>query len=264
MKWFVGLALFLYLSSAFYLYANQDSLIFLQPAIVKENKQTYQSNEFTVDHNGVSLRGWLMKSNRPDAELIIYFGGNAEEVSRNLKDYHYLKNYSVLYVNYRGFGESEGAPSQETLFDDALFIYDYMNKQYEIQNDKIIVMGRSLGSGVASYVASQRSVKSVILVTPYDSILEIAKKNYPVFPIDLMLNHPFNSISIAPKIKAPALVLMAEFDSIIPKENTVNLINAWGGEVKTLVIKKARHNSVSHFPSYWSGIKAFLEQGQKT
>ena len=107
----------------------------------------------------------------PSLLAIIYYGGNAEEVSQNLHDLKKFGDYSMLFVNYRGYGKSEGWPGQDVLFSDALFIFDHITNNYNIEPSNIFLMGRSLGSAVAVHVGSKRSVKGMILVTPFDQML---------------------------------------------------------------------------------------------
>ena len=122
----------------------------------------------------------------------------------------------------------------------------------------MVLMGRSLGSGVAVYVASQRRVRGVILVTPFDSLLNVARHHYPILPVGLLLRHSFDSIGMAPAIPTPALFLVAARDEVIPPEFAVRLAQAWGGPRHTVHIEGAGHNDIQLEADYWQAVNRFL------
>jgi len=207
----------------------------------------------------ITLRGWL-KLDKPSASqpLIIYYGGNGEEVSWNAWGFENLATQSFLLVNYRGYGDSEGKPGERALYEDALAIYDHLIERYQLQPEHIVLMGRSLGSGVATWVASQRKVSKLVLVTPFDSLTEVAKKHVPWLPVNWLLNHRFESAERAPQIKAPALAILAGRDEVVPAEYGQRLMTVWGGPHQMEIISHAGHNDISNFPEYWQHINDFL------
>ena len=217
-----------------------------------------KSNEITINIDTVTIHGWLL--NKGKKSLIIYYGGNGEEVSWNIDDFKRLNNYSTLLLNYRGYGKSGGRPTQEHLFHDALKTFDYITNDLNIPSDNVVLFGRSLGSGVAIYVASKREVKNLILVTPFDSIRNIVKDKLPIFPVDLILKHPFNSLTYAETIMCSSLILIAEQDEIIKYKYSINLVNNWRGECKYFIIKNAGHNTIHKYPEYWDLIMSYLNQ----
>jgi pimeloyl-ACP methyl ester carboxylesterase len=163
-----------------------------------------------------------------------------------------------LLVSYRGYGGSEGAPSETTITADALRWYDYAVK--ELGATQVIAFGRSLGSGAAVYLASQRNIRAVVLVTPYDSMIEVAKEHYPYLPVRLMLRHPFESIAHAPKLGMPLLCIAAGRDQIIPPVRSKRLFDAWAGPKRWLELEGADHNSTDGAAAFWPAITAFLQQ----
>jgi len=190
----------------------------------------------------------------PDA--IVYFGGNAELVSQNLPAFSAAFPQHALYLlHYRGYGGSEGAPSEATITADALRWYDYAVKQLGAQ--QVIAFGRSLGSGVAVRMAAERRVDGVVLVAPYDSMTAVARHHYPLLPVGLLLKHRFDSISLAPKITAPLLCIAATYDEVIPIDHARRLYEAWAGPKRWLEIG-TRHNGTDDHPEYWPAIEAFL------
>lgn len=238
------------------MYLAQDSLIF-HPQRLAEARRLALSQHPAVESlfidasDGTRLHAWHVKG---DA-LIIYFGGNAEEVSWMLAEAaRRTPGFGWLLVDYRGYGASGGSPSEKALVADALRWRDQMSQQYK----KIYVFGRSLGSGVAVQLAAQRPVAGVILVAPFDSLVEVGKRHYPFLPVNWMLRHRFDSMGLAPMIKAPLLCIVATADEIIPAESSKRLYDAWGGEKRWIGLEGARHNSTDNAANYWTSILAFL------
>jgi fermentation-respiration switch protein FrsA (DUF1100 family) len=251
-----------------YLYVMQDRMIFY-PQPLAESKRAllhkarpHAEEMVLATADGHRLHGWFVRNSKDttDAPALIYFGGNAEEVSAFPLDANELPGVSFALFNYRGYGKSDGDPSEQALFSDALAIYDAVAARPGVDRKRIAVMGRSLGSGVATYLASQRPVSAVVLVTPFDSVAAIARAQYPFVLVDLLLKHPFDSLGRAPAIEAPLLALIAGADSIIPPRHAERLVRAWRGPVTSVVFERADHNDISSDPRYWSTIRGFLKK----
>nr|WP_319588188.1 alpha/beta hydrolase [uncultured Desulfobulbus sp.] len=182
----------------------------------------------------------------PDA--LLYFGGNAEDVSSSLPSLAQAFPDHALYLpHYRGYGGSSGKPSETALFADALALFDKAKNEHS----KIVVIGRSLGSGVAVYLASQRPVARLVLVTPYDSIQGLATRQFPYLPVHWLLLDKFESGKYAPKVTAPTLVIAAEHDEVIPRASTEALCTRFSGGVAALkVVGGTGHNTISESPAY--------------
>ena len=244
------------------IYFLQERLIFFpQPLTadpLKANTGAAIEEVSLVTAERVKLHGWLVHAaaTRTAAPILIYFGGNAEEVSWLAASAGRYAGWSLLLLNYRGYGASEGKPGEAALFADALQIYDYAAGR--ARGGRVAVMGRSLGSGVAVYLAAQRPVAAVILVSPYDSVESVAKTIYPYLPIGLMLKHRFDSIARAPGIRAPLLCLVASDDRVIPRPHSERLYAAWSGPRQWREIAPADHDSLAGEPAYWDAIASFL------
>lgn len=263
----VGIVVAVVLGIPFLLYLMQEKLIFhpvrLSDTAHQALREQYGAEELRLVRDDVELHGWLMK-NVPDGAktnrlpLIVYFGGNAEEVSWLLDDAKALRGYAVALLNYRGYGRSEGSPSEAALFADALAWLDQLSARPDIDETQLYAFGRSLGSGVAVYVAENRPVQGVVLVSPYDSIRSIAKARYPFVPVDWLLNHPFDSLARAPSIQQPMLSLVAGEDRTIEPERSDRLIARWAGPASVVKFPNADHISIASQPEYWPSIREFL------
>jgi len=248
------------------LYFAQDKLIFIQRKmdnrLLNWIRKEYPNAEVQITTpDNIQLHGWYIKNSaQTKAPLIIYFGGNAEEVSGQLMALEPLNGWSLLLVNYRGYGLSEGSPSEKHLFNDAVLLYDTFSKRADVDSNKIVAFGRSLGTGVAVYLASQRPLKGVILVSPYDSMRQLAQKIYPYVPVSYLLKHHFDSLALAPSLKIPMLALIAAKDKTIPPSHSFALIEAWGGVTQQEIIPDTDHNNITVGLRYWEYISAFLHQ----
>jgi pimeloyl-ACP methyl ester carboxylesterase len=163
-----------------------------------------------------------------------------------------------LLVDYRGYAASGGSPSEKALVEDAFLWHAEALKR--APHSKIYVFGRSLGSGVAVQLAAARPVAGVILVTPYDSMVEVAAHHYPFLPVRWLLRHRFESIRHAPRVWAPLLCLAAARDQVIPIVHARRLYDAWRAPKRWVELPQAGHNSTDDAPEFWREIRGFLEK----
>jgi fermentation-respiration switch protein FrsA (DUF1100 family) len=208
---------------------------------------------------GPELAGVLVRPGSARSALVIYFGGNAEEVTEyapGVRDTYGER--AVLLVNYRGYGASAGSPGEKAIVSDALALYDWAAKRPDVDPERIALHGRSLGSGVAVQVAAARPARCVLLTSPFASALDVARSAYPWLPVAMLLRHPFDSMAHAPTLKVPALFLVGEADSLVPPAHSERLAKAWGGPVERASFPGMGHNDVSVHPGYDAAIQAFL------
>ena len=181
-------------------------------------------------------------------KAIVYFGGNAEDVSANLPSFtQAFPGHAIYLLHYRGYGGSSGSPTEAALQSDALALFDHVGKTHA----DVTVVGRSLGSGVAVWLASQRPVSRLILVTPYNSIQELATQRFPYFPISWLLVDKFESWKYAARVTAPTLLISAQNDEIIPAASTKKLYAQFkNGTAALKVLPGTSHNTISQHPQY--------------
>ena len=248
------------------IYFFQEAFIFFPVSIDRValqaiKKRFPRAEELTITAaDNKKLHGWLVKpEGAVKSPLVIYFGGNAEEVSWLISEAQWLKGWAVCLMNYRGYGLSEGRPKEQALYSDALAVYDHLVKRADVDAQRIVVMGRSIGTGVATYLAQHRPIKGAILICPFDSLVSIGKKHYPILPVALLLKHSFDSLSRAAALKMPLLALVARDDEIVPRESSLRLTERWGGPHTTALIDGG-HNTLQEYPGYWESIQQFLAQ----
>jgi len=148
--------------------------------------------------DGPQVRGRLAPASRGGpAPLIVYYGGNAEDATGQAFE-PWPAEWALALVNYRGYGASEGRPSERALCADALVVLDALARRPDVDAARIVLVGRSLGTGVATQVAGQRPVQGVVLISPYDSMVALARDHYPFLPVRWLLRHRFDSVARAP------------------------------------------------------------------
>ncbi|MDJ0624260.1 MAG: alpha/beta hydrolase [Desulfocapsaceae bacterium] len=255
LKQILLLILIFYIAVTLFLFLQQKKFIFFPTKA--QHPSPPGATEFTFTHADVTLHGWLFQEKYAKERLIIYYGGNAEDVYYAVEQFGKYGDTAALLVNYRGYGKSTGTPGEKELFTDALEIFDEIQNRYS--PDTLFLMGRSLGSGVASYVASQRDVTGIILITPFDSIASIAKRQFPFLPTGKLLQHQFRSIDYAPHFKAPTLVIYGGRDTTVLPAQTQKLLEYIPGNPVVIFIAEAEHNNIELFDEYDLAILKFIQ-----
>lgn len=239
----------------------QDRLIFFPQPIGSTAHLPARAVAFAVTAaDGSVLRGWIAQGAAVPSPTVVYFGGNAEEVSWTLADARWPREWSVAALNYRGYGESDGKPAEAALLADALAIHDAVAARADVDRNRIVVFGRSLGTALAARVAAERPVAGAVLVSPFDSLAAIGRHHYPFLPVALLLRHRFDAQDDAQKSRAPLLAIVAQQDSIIPVERSRALYDAWAGPKRWQVVPRADHNTLGIDGGYWEGIARFLAE----
>lgn len=236
----------LYVSICALVFFSQRSLIYYpQP----------RSNRDAVVMRLPSNAGPVLVSTRPSngPDAVIYFGGNAEDVSQILPDLtETFQNCAIYLLHYPGYGGSAGRPSERNIISAGFALFDAVHAQHQ----NIIVIGRSLGTGVAVQLASERPVERLVLVTPYDSLVDIAAEQYPILPDRWLMLDKFDSWKYAPQVSAPTKIIVAENDEVIPRASTERLRTRFTKiHVSYVVVPLAGHNTISENPEYLQLLK---------
>lgn len=234
-----------------WMYAKQRDLLYL-PQTTKANAD---QTDFGIARNGVMLNGWLVNIGQPNA--VVYFGGNAERIEDRKNDFaKWFPHASTYLVPYRGYGASEGKPTEADILEDALAVFDQV--QARQPGARIAVIGRSLGSAVASYVASKRPVAKLVLVTPFDSMANVAQAHYPWLPVRWLLQDTYEQASYLQHYQGPLLIVRAGRDDVVPPERTDRLIASLAHKPTVLELPNDDHASVAASATYANTITAFV------
>jgi hypothetical protein len=245
----VGLALLAWL------YATQRAQIYFPtPAVDHAAAQA-----LWVESQGERIKVWAVV--RSGSRALLYFGGNAEDVAGNVELFvEAFPDRSLYLVNYRGYGGSSGRPSESGLVADALAVFDRVQRQHA----EVAVMGRSLGSGIAVQLAAVRPVERLVLVTAFDSLVNVAREYFRWLPVGLLMRDRYESARRAPSVSAPVLVIIAGEDEIISRERSDALVAAFApAQVRVVVVPAVGHNTLDLSPLYLEAVRAFLAGPEK-
>ncbi|WP_372013446.1 alpha/beta hydrolase [Pseudoxanthomonas sp. 10H] len=233
------------------MHARQRSLVYY-PA---HTRVAASATDFELRRDDVVLRGWQLNPGRTDA--LLYFGGNAERIEASREDFAaWFGTRTVYLVAYRGYGASDGEPEQDALLADALALYDDVRRRHP--GGDIGVVGRSLGSGVAAWVASQRPVSRLTLVTPFDGLAQVARAHYPWLPVDLLLQERYPSAGFLHGYRGRVLVLRAGHDTVVPPASTDRLVAALPVPPQVVMFPDDGHNTLSGDPAYGRALADFM------
>lgn len=210
-----------------------------------------------ITEDGVSLHAWFVRSDRPIATLV-FCHGNAGNISHRLDSirlFHEL-NLNVLIFDYRGYGRSDGRPSEEGTYRDAQAAYAYAKST----GGPVVIFGRSLGGAVAIDLASRANDAAALIVeSSFTSTVAVGKEIYPFLPISWMTTIRYDSISKIPRVRCPVLVIHSPDDDIIPYHHGRELFNA-APEPKCFLDISGDHNTgfTDSGSAYPDGIRRFL------
>lgn len=213
------------------------------------------SDDFsTYSHTvpGGMVRGYVYHPQGEDSlqDLFVYFAGRGEDVRATAQMLHWLpKGFGFAAINYRGVADSQGHPSEIASVEDAAQFANHLRRAFP--QARLHVVGRSLGTGVAIQLVALQDFESLQLVTPYDSMLEIAKKRFPLVPLSLLLRHQFNSLEHSKEVAAKTQVLLAEHDDVVVPERSQKLIAAWPTPISVQTIPGSNHHSIMGLEATW-------------
>ncbi|WP_235832324.1 alpha/beta hydrolase [Flavobacterium zhairuonense] len=251
----------IYIVIVSYVYFNQVGMIFQSSSLPKEYQFEYQSpfEELNIkSFDGVNLNGLLFKAEKSKG-LVFYLHGNAGTLQTwgsIAKNYTNL-GYDIFILDYRSFGKSEGEiESEEQLNKDITTVYKKLKQRYS--ENKIIIAGYSIGSGLAAILASENKPKALILQSPYFSFTELSGTKVRFFP-DFMKKFHFETYQYLPKVKAPIYIFHGSDDQLIPVENSVKLNKILGSKGHLYVLKDQGHIGMNENENFQEELKAILK-----
>lgn len=248
------------LKSALIIYLTLGLLLFLLQRHMIYLPTTATAHHFSVLTINQNHPIQAVVTHEQASQAILYFGGNAENVAYTAGDFFQeFPQHSTYLLQYRGYAGTSGSASEAALFADALALYDAVKQKHP----RIKVIGRSLGSGVATYLASQRPVDQLVLVTPFDSIRQVAQAMLPIYPMGWLLKDHYDSVTHIQGVQAETLVIAATEDQVIPAARTQNLIQAIPAHRLHTAEIKAGHNDLDLDPAYFGSIKNFFNCQQQ-
>lgn len=247
------LALAVYAGLCAFLFLMQHRLLF-HPRPVGHPPAGPHVVPATVATEDATLRGWIVNEGSA-GPVLIYFGGNAEDISARVDAFATLDATTVL-ISYRGYGASDGTPSGPALVSDAGVVVEAMRERFGAGRE-IILFGRSLGSGIATVAAGAARVDGLILLSPYVSLGRIAQQRFPVFPVRWLLRHDIDASASVAKLPERLLVLYSRHDNVVPTNESRAFVRLLTFDPRVVEFAGA-HNAPMTSPSIWGPIKGFL------
>jgi alpha-beta hydrolase superfamily lysophospholipase len=243
------------------LYFIQEKLIFLPRVLPQDyNYQfNYPFEELFLNTDDITVINALHFKNKSPNGVIIYFHGNAGDLSRwgTITEFFVEKKYDVLVIDYRTYGKSTGVLSEQALYNDAQYCYNYLKEHYS--ENEITVYGRSLGTGIASLIASKNNPKQLILETPYYSMENVVKSRFPLFSLNFLLKYKLPTYQYIKNTSCPILMFHGTDDKVIPFNSAEKLFSSSPTSRTTFVrIEGGRHNNLIDFERYHSEINKVL------
>lgn len=247
-----------------FMYFKQESMIFAPEKLPPDFKFTFQERfeELEWPAAGARIHALHFKTDRPKG-VVLYFHGNAG----SLKGWGEVavdftgRGYDVVMPDYRGFGKSTGRiKNEKMLLDDAQIAYDDVRKNYT--ENRIVLYGRSIGTGLAVHLARTNRPRMVILESPYLSLLNMAMHHYPLFPrplLNLLLRYPLRTDLWIADVACPVYLFHGTRDHIIPFNESEQLSRLIRSEHQLIAVPDGGHNDLSDFRRYRDGLDRILK-----
>lgn len=256
----------IYFGFALLLFLFQTRLVYLPNIPGRELSATpehigldYESVSITTK-DGVRLHGWLIPAGQPRGSLL-FFHGNAGNISHRLDSLAIFNELGLdtLIFDYRGYGRSQGAPSEQGIYKDAEAALAYLIQERGIAQQDIIYFGRSLGGAVAAWLAARHPPGALILESSFTSAPAMAAELYPWYPARLLTRIDYNTLENIRKVSSPVLIIHSRNDEIIPFSHGQRLFEA-ANQPKQFLEIQGDHNAgfLISRDRYESGIDAFL------
>jgi uncharacterized protein len=240
-----------YLLVLTFIYLNQRNLLY-HPTENNylDDKIEFNHTEVRIEtEKNIELKSWFIKKDLKKYKTLVFFHGNAGNLFNRVHKLNELNklDINILIISWRGFSGNSGNPTEKNLYTDAKLIIKWLNN-LGVSDDKIILYGESLGTGVAVELGQKNTFNSIILESPFTSIAKAAKIYYPYLPINLLLKDRYDSIDKIDKITKPVLIMHGMKDNIVPHEMGV------------MLFQKANHPKYSYFPKHDDHMMDFNEK----
>ncbi|MCF6295789.1 MAG: lysophospholipase [Flavobacteriaceae bacterium] len=236
------------------LYHVQDYFLF-KPEKLSKDFQFFYDNQETEEHNletrdGATINGLLFKPKSESKGIVLYLKGNSKSIKgwgKFAVDFT-RHGYSVLMVDYRGFGKSTGKRSQKAIKRDLQVIYNKIKER--TKENRIIIYGRSLGSGFASKLASMNNPRMLVLDAPYYSLKKVTARYMPFMPLSILMKYPLPTYKWLKYVQCPIHIIHGTHDKLIPFKTSVKLSQIKPKITRLYTVIGGGHKNLNNFESY--------------
>ncbi|MEP3667019.1 MAG: alpha/beta fold hydrolase [Roseibium sp.] len=209
--------------------------------------------------DGEDLVAWYAPATKKNRHTVLFFHGNMGEMAHRADRFRFWQSrgYGVLFLSARGYGGSSGEITEKGLIIDAVASYDWL-VEAKVPAEKIVLIGESLGTGLAVQLAAQRPVAAVLLEAPYTATVDVAADIYPFFPVRFLMLDQLKSIDHIDQINAPLLIQHGETDQVVPYKFGKRLFEA-AKEPKEMVPLAEQGHGVIMTRPVWMKELSFIE-----
>ena len=237
----------------------------------KELQKIDEFKEIKIKNDEVELSGWFwnIQNVEKKSPLVIFFTGNAQNSSNTLYNYYLSNNikdifgnYNLMIIDYPGYGMSKGKPSDDSMFVASNYIFEYASNMNEVEKDNIVIMGYSIGTGVASYCASKNDASGLILVAPYDKALSLYNDAIDSFhgSVQSLAKYSFDSTTYAEDVKELTLIFTSKADEVINYRHSLDLAGHFSELDDVIILENVNHNGYFSQTQVLNGISEFLKK----
>jgi hypothetical protein len=262
-----------YLAVCIFLFLQQSRFIFFPAKVIETTPEffhlAYEDVWLPVNAKSgkvARIHGWWIGASQLNAKVLLYLHGNAINIGANVAHAHrfHQLGFSVLMIDYRGYGRSEGGfPTESQVYQDAATAWDYLVYQRQIPPSQILIYGHSLGGAVAIDLALKHpDAAGLIVESSFTSIRKVVayRNNFWMFPVDSILTQRFDSIGKVPNLKIPVLFIHGTADVIVPAFMSQDLYAAAPEPKKLVLVPGAAHNNVAEVAAsvYLEAVRSFV------
>ncbi|TET14267.1 MAG: alpha/beta hydrolase [Actinobacteria bacterium] len=247
---------------AVYLYFNQSKYVYFPTsdiAATPSDAGLFYEDIMLKTSDGINISGWYIPTENQRG-TILFFHGNGGNISHRIEfiEMFYELNLSTFIIDYRGYGKSEGKPSEEGTYLDAEAAWDYVVDEKKINPSRIIIYGRSLGAPIGTRLAEKHKPATLILDSTFTSIKDISARLYPFLPVKRFFKFEYNTIEYLKGVDCPVLIIHSRDDSYIPfshaerlfevVDNKKELVETFGDHNTNFIVSREDYkNSIDFF-----------------
>jgi len=265
----IAVIIIIYLISAVYKFFTQSFDVYHPKKEITAtpfDKKLYFEEIILKSSDEVNISGWFVPAGK-SKEAVLLLHGNGGNISTRLTLIEYFRrqmSLPVFIIDYRGYGKSEGRPTEEGTYLDAMAAWEYLTNTKKIDPGNIIIYGRSLGGAIAAKLAGETGGKLLILDSTFTSIKDIAAELYPYLPVRNFFKFSYPTIDYLKKVSCPVLIIHSTGDDYIPFSHAVKLYNAANKPRHFLKIGGFHNNSyIKSKQIFIEGIKSFISEYRK-
>jgi pimeloyl-ACP methyl ester carboxylesterase len=259
-NFFIGLAA-AYVAGAVILFFMQDVLLFHPVRLSAKDQYHFELpfEELNLPYKGKNLSIVKFKTTKQRRGIILFFHGNMANIARYASYGSILteEGFDTWMIDYPGFGKTTGERTEQVMYDQALL----MDSLAEKERSPLIIYGKSIGTGVASYLAANRPCRLLILETPYYSIDALARHYFPIYPVVPMTRYAFPIYSYLKKVRSPIIIFHGTGDEVVPYDQA-NKLAAENPGITLVTLPQGRHNDLAGFPLFRSRLSRALDSLQ--